>query len=170
MADKELLISWLRDAHAMETALIPVLEQHAKDASGNRMVAQRIALHAEQTRRHAELVRGCLEQLNVSESMIKSGASNVLGWAHAYSTKMFSDENVKNGLTDYAVEHFELACYKALEHAAMTIGDTRIAETCRMIQQDEREMADFLAEQLPAIVREAMTRPAAATGSPPRNR
>ena len=32
MAHKELLINWLNDAYSMETALIPILENHAKDA------------------------------------------------------------------------------------------------------------------------------------------
>lgn len=158
MTDKDLLISWLRDAHAMETQLIPVLEQHAKDAAGNKPIADRISLHAEQTRRHAELVHGCLERLGTSESTLKSGTSKALGWLQSGSTKMFSDEHVKNGLTDYAVEHFELACYRALEQAATRLGANDIAETCRMIQQDEREMADFLEQQLPTIVQEAMAR------------
>ncbi len=32
MAHKEQLITWVKDAHSLDTALIPVLENHAKDA------------------------------------------------------------------------------------------------------------------------------------------
>jgi len=157
MTDKDLLISWLRDAHAMESQLVPILEQHAKDTE-NKAIADRISLHAEQTRRHAELVRGCLEHLGSSESSMKSGTSSAMGWVQGVAAKMFSDENVKNGLSDYATEHFELACYRALEQAATQLGEERIAEACRAIQDDEQEMASFLEQQLPTIVREAMVR------------
>ena len=56
--NNELLVAWLNDAYAMEQALVPVLENHAKDAKDDPTARARIELHAEQTRRHAELVKG----------------------------------------------------------------------------------------------------------------
>jgi ferritin-like metal-binding protein YciE len=47
----------------MEQAQIPVLENHAKDAADFPEFRARDERHLEETRRHAELVRGCLERL-----------------------------------------------------------------------------------------------------------
>jgi ferritin-like metal-binding protein YciE len=154
--DKDLLISWLNDAYAMENALIPVLENHAKDAKDDPAARARIELHAEQTRRHAELVKGCIEQLGTSASTVKWAAGSAFGALHSVSTGMFSDEPVKNALTDYATEHFEIACYRALSEAAKAASHPEIAQICGEIIRDEQEMADWLSAQLPKIVREGM--------------
>ncbi|GAC1464430.1 MAG: ferritin-like domain-containing protein [Gemmatimonadaceae bacterium] len=157
----ELLIAWLNDAYAMEQALIPVLENHAKDAKDNPTARARIELHAEQTRRHGELVKGCLEQLSESPSTVKSVVGTLFGAVHSVSTGMFSDEAVKNALADYATEHFEMACYRALSEAARAVGNQHIVQVCGEIVRDEQEMADWLSGQLPAIVREGLAKSAA---------
>lgn len=35
MSHKELLVAWLNDAYAMEKGLVPILENHAKDAENH---------------------------------------------------------------------------------------------------------------------------------------
>jgi ferritin-like metal-binding protein YciE len=154
----DLLIAWLRDAYAMEQALIPVLENHAKDAKDDPAARARIELHAEQTRRHGELVKGCLEQLGSSPSTVKSTLGSVFGNVHSVSTGMFADETVKNGLIDYATEHFEIACYRALSETARSLNQQHIVQVCGEILHDEQEMADWLSAQLPKIVRDAMAK------------
>jgi len=156
--NKELLIAWLNDAYAMEQALIPVLENHAKDAKDDPAARARIELHAEQTRRHAELVKGCVEHLGSSTSAVKSAMGTLFGAVHSVSTGMFADETVKNALTDYATEHFEIACYRALSESARSMMEEHTAQVCEEILRDEREMADWLAGQLPKIVRDALAK------------
>jgi ferritin-like metal-binding protein YciE len=156
--NKDLLIAWLNDAYAMEQALIPVLENHAKDAKDDATARAKIELHAEQTRRHAELVKGCVEQLGSSVSTTKSVVGSMFGAVHSVSTGMFADEAVKNGLVDYATEHFEIACYRALSEAARSVNQDHVVQVCGEILRDEQEMADWLSGQLPKIVREAMSK------------
>ena len=74
-SDCDVLIAWLRDAHAMETGLIPVLENHAKDAQSNPDASARIQQHIAETRRHAQLVEGCLKSLGSDTS----GTKDILG-------------------------------------------------------------------------------------------
>lgn len=156
--NKDWLIAWLNDAYAMEQALIPVLENHAKDAKDDPAGRARIELHVEQTRRHGELVKGCLEQLGSSPSGIKSVVGSLFGTVHSVSTGMFADETVKNGLMDYATEHFEIACYRALSEAARELNQQHVAQVCGEIVRDEQDMADWLSAQLPKIVRDAMAK------------
>src|SRR5438874_5176948 len=153
--NNDLLIAWLKDAYAMEQALVPVLENHAKDAKDDPAARSRIELHAEQTRRHGELMKGCLEHLGSSPSTAKSAVGSLFGTVHSVSTGIFADETVKNGLADYATEHFEIACYRALSEAARAANQEHVAQVCGEILRDEQEMADWLNGQLPRIVRDA---------------
>lgn len=154
MAHHETLIAWLNDAQAMEHSLIQVLENHAKDAKDHPHVQARIQEHVEQTRHHADLVKGCIEHLGGTASAVKSGMGTVMGVVQGMSTALAKDELVKNALADYASEHFEIASYQALIVAARQAGDERTAGVCQDILHEEEEMARWLEQQLPSIVEE----------------
>ena len=49
--NNELLVAWLNDAYAMEQALVPALENHAKDAKDN--VAARARIERQSPLRHS---------------------------------------------------------------------------------------------------------------------
>jgi ferritin-like metal-binding protein YciE len=135
----------------MERALEQNLENHAKDAADFPEIRTRIEQHIQETQRHAELIRGCLAQLNESPSTVKAWWGSMMGKAQGVSTGMYADEPVKNILADYAAEHFEIACYTSLIAAAEELRLEGIAETCREILREEEEMADWLCANIPAI-------------------
>jgi ferritin-like metal-binding protein YciE len=153
---RDLLVAWLRDAHAMEKGLIPVLENHAKDAKRHPLVRERVERHAEETRRHADLIEGCLERLGEKPSTMKSAIGGIMGSIQSISTGAAKDEEVKNALADYATEHFEIACYRALVEGARALRDEDTARTCEQILEQELDMARFLEQNLPTTVRDAL--------------
>jgi ferritin-like metal-binding protein YciE len=165
MADKQLLVAWLNDAYAMEMALVPILENHAKDANNHPAIEARDREHAEQTRKQAERIKGCLERLGEKPSKAKAALGSLFGYMQAPMTGMFSDELVKNFLMDYAIEHFEIACYEALITASEQLGENEIASVCRGILQEEQEMADWIRDFLPTIVSEHCQQPIASRQS-----
>jgi len=152
MHDRQLLISWLNDAYAMETALIPILENHAKDASAFPAIEAKDREHAAQTRQQAERIKGCLERLGEQPSKVKTALGSLFGFLQAPATGLFGDELIKNFLMDYATENFEIACYEALITAADQLGETEIAAVCRDILQEEQQMADWIRNNLPSVV------------------
>ena len=154
MAHKDLLIAWLNDAHGMETSLIPVLENHAKDAANHPEMQARIQQHVEETRHHAELVESCVKRLGESTSALKTGMSKLFGNVQSVATGAFQDELVKNALSDFAAENFEIASYKALIAAAQEFGDQQTVSVCQQILRDEEAMAQWLDQQLPMVVQE----------------
>jgi ferritin-like metal-binding protein YciE len=156
----DLLIAWLNDAYAMESALIPILENHASDVQEDPAAHARIRQHADETRRHAERVKECVERLGSSTSATKTGFATLSGYMQSVSTGMFSDELVKNALMDYATEHFEIACYQALSAAAQQLGHPEIAAVCDEIMREERAMAEWLQGQLSTIVRQSVAQEA----------
>ncbi len=151
MAHKDFLIKWLNDAYGMENALVEVLENHAKDAEGHPQVQNRIQEHIETTRRHADRVEECIQRLGGDTSSLKAGTAKVFGTLQGMSTGAAEDELVKNAISDYASEQFEVASYRALIAAAEELGDGETVRACQENLREDEEMARWLEEQLPTV-------------------
>ena len=149
MAHQELVIAWLNDAHAMELAIAQVLERHAEQAKDHPPMHSALQRHLEQTRRHADLVKECVERMGGETSAVKTGTASVMGAVQGMTTKLAKDDLIKNTLHDYGTEHFEIACYTSLMAAAENLGDPETARVCGEILRDERAMAEFLFQQIP---------------------
>lgn len=154
--NNDLMVAWLRDAYAMEKALVPVLENHAKDAERHPEVKARLEQHAQETRRHADRVEECLRQLGQEPSTFKNTISKVLGTIQSVATGAFKDDEVKNALQDFATENFEIACYRALIEGAQAMQRPEIVQTCQQILKEEEAMAQFLEQSLPTTVHDAL--------------
>lgn len=151
------LVTWLDDAYSMERALEEVLERHAKDAEGsNTEVHERVTRHIEETRRQAETVKGCVEELGGSVSRPKKAFAKFFGAGQGMMNKPLQDTMVKNAIADYAAEHFEIASYRALIDAAEQLGEVQVAEKLRPILQQEEDMARFLEQHLTPAVHEQL--------------
>jgi len=146
------VIAWLNDAYAMEKALVQVLEHRIKDAGDFPAVRQMDEQHLEETRRHVELVGECIERLGEQPSTVKSVIGTVFGAMQAPMTGLAQDEVVKNCLTDYAAEQFEVISYRALIEAAMQVGDTQTVSVCEQILREDQAMADRIVLVLPTVI------------------
>jgi ferritin-like metal-binding protein YciE len=147
------LVAWLDDAHAMESGLIGILENHASHF-GDRMpnAARRLQRHIVETQQHVQRLNDCLRLMKATPSGVKAAASSVMGTLEGATTTMFRDTLVKDALLDYASEQFEVACYTALVNAATELGHPDVARLCRENLEEDRAMADWLLQQLPAVV------------------
>jgi len=123
---RETLIGWLNDAYAMEMGIIPVLENHVKDADKHPEIQTRLRAHLEQTRRQADQVNMLVERLGGSTSAVKTTMGTLGGFVSGLSTGAAPDEIVKNALADYSTEHFEIASYRALIAGAQALGETEV--------------------------------------------
>jgi ferritin-like metal-binding protein YciE len=166
---RETLIGWLNDAYAMEKGLVQVLENHANDVKDRPEMYRRIAQHLEETKMHAERVRDCVQRLGGDVSTMKTAMGSISGFFQGRSTGASPDELVKNALSDYAAEHFEIASYRALIAAARALGEQQVVQVCEGILRDEEEMARWLEHNLPTVVQEYLGQGATAgagMGSP----
>lgn len=151
MTQQETLISWLKDAHAMEVGAIPTLEDHASAAGSHPDLRAKLEEHASQTRKHAELVAGCLERLGEQPAVLKEAVGGIAGKVAGIANLPAKDTAVKNVLTDYAAESFEVACYTSLIATAQELGDSETSGVCRQILGDEQEMVSWLANYIPTV-------------------
>lgn len=156
MANRDLVLAWLNDAHAMERALEEVLERHLRDAEGHADIQSRLQSHLEETRGHAEQVKDCIDGMGGKVSQVKSALANMFGATEGMMNKPVQDTMVKNALGDYAAEHFEIASYRSLIAAAQEIGEQKVATVCEDICRQEEAMAQWLEQQLPTVTKEAV--------------
>ncbi len=152
MAHEELLNAWLKDAYSMEMGLVPVLKQHADDAKDLPAVQRRDEQHVEETKRHAEMVKACIERRGDNVSSVKTAIGGMVGTVQSVATAPFGDEPVKNALSDFAAENFEVASYRALIDAAEQLGDTQTAQVCRQIMQEDMAMAKWIEQNMSSVV------------------
>jgi ferritin-like metal-binding protein YciE len=151
MTQREQLILWLGDAHAMEVGIVTTLEKHMADAKGVPKVRAALANHLKETKRHAAEMKKALASLGGSHPVVREGVSKLGNLAAGLLTSAAADTMVKNALADFATEHFEMACYNSLIFTATALGETAIAATCKSILKDEKAMAALLASQLKEV-------------------
>jgi len=149
---KDILVTWLKDAYAMEQGIVEILERQIGHFEDMPEAQEKIRQHLELTKTQADRVRDCVELLGDDVSHVKSGMANFLGAVQGMSTAMASDKTVKDALACYAIEYFEIAWYLANAAAARELGYEDIADICETIIIEEQEMADWLEMQLPMVV------------------
>jgi ferritin-like metal-binding protein YciE len=143
------ITDWLRDAYAMERGLESSLKKQADNQELSPALRERAAAHLEETRRHAKEVRAALQSLGTDTSALKTGLGLAAQASKGMATTFARDEEIKDLLDAYAMEHFEIACYTALAVAADRAGLPQVAEVCRRILPDEERMAEALRHTLP---------------------
>ena len=111
-----------------------------------------------ETRHHAQRLKDALESVGANVSRSKSWLGEILGRINALSTGMYKDELVKNNLADFAAEQFEVACYKSLITAAEQLQAYGIAEACRQNLNEDKAMAEWLAQQVPVVTQHFLDR------------
>jgi ferritin-like metal-binding protein YciE len=153
MADtsRELYLSWLNDAYAMEKNVEEVLERHVKQAENYPEIRSKIQQHLDITRTQADRVKGCIERNGGDASSLKSGIANMMGAVTGAGSGMAQDKLIKDAIADYATENFEIASYAALTVAAQSLGDQETAQVCQDIIGEEHEMATWLAKNLSTV-------------------
>jgi ferritin-like metal-binding protein YciE len=153
MEHKQQIITWLKDAHALEQGLENILQTQIAEAQSAPEMQERLRQHLEETRQHRTRVAAALSALGESPSRLKTMAGGLMGMVEGMSTAMFRDMLIKNIIAGYTMEHFEIACYRALRVAANEAGYSEIATMCEEILRDETAMAEWLEEQLPDMTR-----------------
>jgi ferritin-like metal-binding protein YciE len=148
------IIDWLRDAYAMERGLEVSLKRMSESDQHCAEWREAAAEHLTDTRRHVVKVEGLLKSLGSKAPTLKTGTAIVTEPLKGVDTSMTRDERIKDLLTSYAMEHFEIVCYRALISAAETAGLPEVAEVCQEIIVDEERMAEAIYEHLPDAVQE----------------
>jgi ferritin-like metal-binding protein YciE len=82
---EERLMEWLRDAHAAEQQAETMLSGTAGRLENYPELRARLEQHIQETKRQADLIRGCIERRGGSTSTIKDTGGKLLAMGQAMS-------------------------------------------------------------------------------------
>lgn len=150
---KEILIDWLRDAHAMERASIDNLQRQVDHLEHYPDVRAKFQEQLELTRRQEDRIDEALATMGADKSAIKDAVTRFAGQAQAMMAGVSADEVVKQATTTLAYEEWEIANFRALAAAAQHEGETRLATMFEEMAEQKEEIADWLADAIPDITR-----------------
>lgn len=150
---KKNYLAWLRDAHAMELALVTTLEKQIKDVAGKPEMERRLTEHLEETKGHAEKVEACIKRNGGDVSGTKDIAGKMGAMMNGLTMNMTQDLLVKDIHSAFAAENFEIASYIVIRSAAERLGDKETVSVCEDILEDEYRMADWVEAQIPLVVK-----------------
>lgn len=159
MAENPLYLAWLNEAYAMEKEVAEILERHAKQAEGHPNIQSKILEHMYLTHSQRERVKACLERNGGHISTLKEMVADLIDGVIGMGSGTAKDRLLKNAIAEYAIEHYEIASYKALMTAAEALNDQETARVCRDILLEEQEMAGWLDQNLPVDTHLALAFP-----------
>ncbi len=142
----EQLTKYLTDAHSIELQAIEQL-RFAPRIAGDPELSRIFEVHLEESREHERLVRDQLERRNAAPSTLKDVMGRVGGWGMILFAEANPDTPGKLAAHAYSYEHMELAAYELLRRLAERGGDEAVAEMAVHIRDQERTMADRVAER-----------------------
>lgn len=160
MADsyKDLYITGLRNAHALETQAIELLKRQVERLENYPAMSERMRQHIEESRNQATRLEQILNNLGTSESSLKDVGLGIVGNLLALAHAPAPDEVVKNTFANFAFEHYEIASYRGLLTMAEVAGDTSGPKLLQQSLEEEIRMAQWIDQHLPETVRTFMQR------------
>ena len=134
---------WLRDAHAMEKQAESMLESMASRIDNYPELRARIEQHLSETKNQIVQLETILDRNDISRSVIKDSMSKMAALGQSIG-----------GI----FEQFEIACYTSLLAAAKNAGDTASIPTIEAILNEEKQMADWLIQNIPQTTEKFLIR------------
>lgn len=141
---QEQLVSYLKDAHALEQMSLQMTEAAAK-ATDDPQLHDLFEHHHEETQEHERLIRERIEAHGESTSKVKDLAGRVAAMAKGVESTAPSDSPGRLVRDGYVQEQTEIAAYELLCRVAERAGDTQTAEVGRRILENERDTAQKIA-------------------------
>jgi ferritin-like metal-binding protein YciE len=138
------LVTYLRDAHAMEEKSLQTL-QAAVAVAGDPQLESLYQGHVGETQRHLELLKDRLEAHGTSRSLLKDLGGRLAAVGVGAGLVAQPDTPAKLLAVAYAFEHFEIASYELLRRVAQQAGDHDAVEMADKILVNERQAAEKLA-------------------------
>lgn len=155
---RDVLVTGLRNAHAVESQAMELLERQASALDDYPNVQTRVQQHLGETERQMERLEQALEMLDEDTSAIKDTALSALGNFMALANTMADDAILKNTFASYSFEHYEIAAYVSLLELAELAGEREIAPLLQESLTEERNMADWLGSNVRPITRDYIRR------------
>jgi len=141
----EQLTKYLADVHSIEEQALAQLRL-APRVAGDPELKRAFAEHLRETENQERLVREQLERRGATTSTFKDLAGRAGGWGMILFARVNPDTPGKLAMHAFSYEHMELAAYELLRRIADRGDDRAVSEMAQRIGEQERAMADLLAQ------------------------
>jgi ferritin-like metal-binding protein YciE len=148
------VMSWLRDAHAMEAAHVDNLDRLIRLSDEYPQLKMQLQKHLAMSSKQRVEIEQELERFDTNRSIVKDWVMKFTGQIEPLVSKFTHDSMPKNCLLAHAYEAFEIASYRSLLGAAEELDMEELRSMCERYIREEQEMANFLFEHLPEITRQ----------------
>ncbi|MDQ3935058.1 MAG: ferritin-like domain-containing protein [Actinomycetota bacterium] len=152
---REELISYLRDAHAIEAQAVQVLEAGPRIAGFDEL-AEVFREHLEETREQQRQVEERLRAHDAGPSRFQNTAMRIGGLNIGAFFGAQPDTPAKLAGFAFAFEHLEIAAYELLRRVAERAGDRETIATAERILVEERAAAERIAGTWDAAIDAAL--------------
>ena len=148
---KAVLVQFVREAHAMETNTLMMLQSLQKTTVDPELRAA-IDRHVGETRAQRTRLEGRLEALGAVPDKVKETGALLGSIVKGVTDQVRPDKAGRNARDAYVSEHLEIAAYELLVRVAERAGDARTADVARVNLAEERAMADAVAASWDRVV------------------
>lgn len=155
---RDTVVSWLRDAHAMEEAAINNIEKNIERFKEYPEMERLFREDLEASRRASSELEASLQRLGADVSALKDAGMKFAGAMQPLMAGMSSDDVVKHMLAAQAYKHFEVASFRSLAAAADTIGDAQIKTLAERSSDQKKAVAARIEENLPHVTQTYLSR------------
>jgi ferritin-like metal-binding protein YciE len=158
---RDLFVTGLRNAHAMERQAEELMERQSERTSDYPEVQVRLRQHLEETRNQIARLDQCLEACGETASTLKDATLSFMGNLAAMGHAVAGDEILKNTFANNAFEHYEIATYKSLIALAKECGidDGLLRQSLR----EEEAMAEWIDSHVEDVTLAYLSREVAET-------
>jgi len=150
---RDLYVTGLVNARALETQAIELLSRQVERVQSYPEVEDVLRRHLAESERQRDRLDELLNRLGTSHSGVKDFITGLMGNMAAIAHTPMQDEILKNALSNYAFEHFEIASYKSLLTLADLAGDAGATPALQESLREEERMAQWCADNLDPLVR-----------------
>lgn len=147
----DIYVTGLKNAHAMESQALAIMRPQVKRIENYPQVAARLEQHITETEGQIEDLERLLDAVSSDKSTLKDAALSLAGTFAALGHTPAGDEILKNAFANHAFENYEIAAYTSLITLADAAGANSANDPLNRILMQEREMADWLLENIEAL-------------------
>ncbi|MEH6774044.1 MAG: ferritin-like domain-containing protein [Cereibacter changlensis] len=157
----DVYVAGLKNAHAMENQALSIMQPQLNRLEHYQEVAAMLDRHIRETEGQIARLDEILAGLNESASGLKDTMLSFSGTMAALTHSTAPDEILKNSLANFAFENFEIAAYTSLITSARLSGASSAIPLLEQNLEEERRMAAWIHDNLPAVTEQYVARKAA---------
>jgi ferritin-like metal-binding protein YciE len=141
---KEIFVTGLRNAHAMETQAREIMERQSERLTDYPDVQAKVKSHLAETVGQMKRLEECLATFDESTSSLKDTAQSFMGNMAAMAHAAADDEILKNTFANNAFENYEIAAYTSLLAMCGPAGADNCKAALEANLREEEAMADWI--------------------------